>query len=100
MNEQMDDRDIARRLCGICAGVIAVFGVCASLYLLMAPASMFASLSPVLAALALALTNLLCMPLVYGYWVLAFRPKGGRTVLILQGIALVGFLVWYGFMLV
>ena len=53
-----------------------------------------------LAALALALTNLLCMPLVYGYWVLAFRPKGGRTVLILQGIALVGFLVWYGLLLV
>ena len=50
--------------------------------------------------MALALTNLLCMPLVYGYWVLAFRPKGGRTVLILQGIALVGFLVWYGLLLV
>lgn len=100
MNEQMDERDIARRLCGICAVAIGFLGVCASLYLLLAPASMFASLSPVLAAFALAITNLLCMPFVYGYWVLAFRPVGGRTVLILQGVALGVSLIGYGFMLV
>nr|WP_315404153.1 hypothetical protein [uncultured Pseudomonas sp.] len=61
---------------------------------------MFPSLGPVLAIFALALTNLLCLPLVFAYWLLAFRPDGARVLLIVQGIALAAFVLWYRFVLV
>ncbi|OUM30742.1 hypothetical protein B8W70_10015 [Pseudomonas sp. 1239] len=56
---------------------------------------MFPSLGPVLAIFALALTNLLCLPLVFAYWLLAFRPDGARVLLIVQGIAMAAFVLWY-----
>lgn len=100
MNGELDERDVARRFCVVCALIIAAVGICASLYCLLSPASMFPSLGPVLAIFALALTNLLCLPLVFAYWLLAFRPDGARVLLIVQGIALAAFVLWYRFVLV
>ena len=99
MNEGMDERDVVRRWCAVCAVIIALFGTGVALYVFTGPAGMFSGLRPVLAAIVLALTNLLCLPLVLGYWIAAFRPKGARTLLILQGVGMGVFLVWYGFML-
>ena len=92
---ELDERDVARRVCVVCAVIIAAVGLCASLYCLLSPASMFPSLGPVLAIFALALTNLLCLPLVFAYWLLAFRPDGARVLLIVQGIAMAAFVLWY-----
>lgn len=100
MNERMDERDVVRRLCAVCAVIIALLGTGLALYIFTGPAGMFAGLRPVLAAIVLALTNLLCLPLVFGYWIAAFRPEGARTLLIIQGIGMGVFLVGYGVMLV
>lgn len=99
MNEGMDEREVVRRWCAICAVVIALFGIGLALYIFTGPAGMFAGLRPVLGAIVLALTNLLCLPLVFGYWIAAFRPEGARTLLIIQGIAMGVFVLWYGWLL-
>lgn len=96
---ELDERDVARRFCVVCAVIIAAVGLCASLYCLLIPASMFPSLGPVLAIFTLALTNLLCLPLVFAYWLLAFRPHGARVLLVVQGIAMALFALWYGLLL-
>lgn len=96
---ELDERDVARRFCVVCAVIIAAVGLCASLYCLLSPASMFPSLGPVLAIFTLALTNLLCLPLVFAYWLLAFRPHGARVLLVVQGIAMALFTLWYGLLL-
>ncbi|MEC6742535.1 MULTISPECIES: hypothetical protein [Pseudomonas] len=96
---ELDERDVARRFCVVCAVIIAAVGLCASLYCLLSPASMFPSLGPVLAIFTLALTNLLCLPLVFAYWLLAFRPHGARVLLVVQGIAMALFALWYGLLL-
>lgn len=100
MTDAFDERYIAQRFCSICAVIIAIVGSGVSLYCLLAPASMFPSLGPALAIVALAVTNLLCLPLVFAYWLLAFRPTGARTVLILQGVGFALFALWYGLLLV
>lgn len=91
----MDDPSLAQRLFALAAIIVAAIGGGIFVFFLLAPGGPFPSLGGALAIFTLGVTNGLCLPLVGTYWVLAGKPAGAGTLLILQAIGLIAFIGWY-----
>ncbi|CAK9889790.1 MULTISPECIES: hypothetical protein [Pseudomonas] len=91
----MDDSSLAQRLFAVAAIIVAAIGGGIFVFILLSPGGPFPSLGGALAIFTLGVTNGVCLPLVGTYWLLAGKPAGAGTLLILQAIGLVAFIGWY-----
>ncbi|QBF27129.1 hypothetical protein EXN22_16030 [Pseudomonas tructae] len=91
----MHDSSLAQRLFAIAAIIVAAVGGFFFVFILLSPEGPFPSLGAELAKFTLGVTNALCLPLVGTYWLLAGKPAGAGTLLILQSIGLLAFIAWF-----